>query len=63
MLDTWDDKMTFQDNYQVLTPGKKETDLMRHEAGDQVEELSQQNGGLDREHGVPGHNHLDTRTV
>ena len=36
---------------------------MRHEAGDQVEELSQQNGGLDREHGVPGHNHLDTRTV
>ena len=36
---------------------------MRHEAGDQVEELAQENGGLDREHSVPGHNNLDTETV
>ena len=33
---------------------------MRHEAGDQVEELAEEDGGLDREHGVPRHDHLDT---
>ena len=33
---------------------------MRHQAGDQVEELAEEDGGLDREHGVPRDDHLDT---
>ena len=36
---------------------------MRHEAGDQVEELAQEDGGLDREDGVPGHDYLDKETL
>ena len=36
---------------------------MRHEAGDEVEELAEEDGGLDREHRVPGHYHLDTETL
>ena len=35
---------------------------MRHEAGDEVEELAQEDGGLDREHRVPVHYHLDKET-
>ena len=36
---------------------------MRHKDGDQVEELSQEYGGLDREHCVPSHYHLQTEDV